>query len=110
MSCHPVYAAPEPNGKAVITQKSCLVADKFVSDTIRMMQGGSSNIEIMSYLDKESSDPKKHPAEYMGAVLAKLNVPSVRVALKKAYKPAAIIQKQSSNCLEAMNTNYVIYE
>lgn len=107
--CHPVMALPVPVKSVKVTTTACQFADAKMVDVIRLMKDGRTNIEVMTYLDRGTPDPDTQPMAYIGVVMVKLNVASVRVALGKAYKEKAIRQTQQDNCLAYTGTTFTIY-
>jgi hypothetical protein len=103
-------ALPEPTINVSLGTTSCTTADRYVAETIHMIQEGRQNLEIMSYLDKETPDPKKQPQAYVGVMIVKLNVGAIRVALSKSFKESTIRQKQISDCVEADGKQYATFE
>lgn len=106
---HPVMAVPTPTQETGISTATCKTADRYIADVIRMVQEGRNNIEIMSWLDSVTPNVKENPQAYLGVVMVKLNVVSVRTALTKAYKPDVIRQKQISDCLAKDGQQLMVY-
>lgn len=106
---YPVVAVPSPTQETVISGTTCQTAGRYIADVIRMVQEGSNNIEIMSWLDSITPNVKENPQAYLGVVMVKLNVVSVRAALAKAYKPDVIRQKQISDCVTKDGTQLMVH-
>lgn len=106
---YPVMAVAPPTQEIGISTTTCSTADRYIADVIRMIQEGRTNIEIMSWLDSVTPDAKEKPHAYLGVVMVKLNVVSVRTALTKAYKPDVIRQKQISDCVAQDGTQLMVY-
>jgi hypothetical protein len=106
---HPVMAVPAPTQETGISTATCQTAGRYIADVIRMIQERRSNFEIMSWLDSVTPNVKENPHAYLGMVMVKLNVVSVRSALSKAYKPDVIRQKQISDCVANEGTQLMVY-
>lgn len=95
--CHPVMAETKPAKIGEIAMATCITADHYVGVVYNMAARGRSTYEIMAYLD-EVTDPSDR--EYLGILMAKVNVTSVQLAVRRAYTESDVVKKNRQICMD----------
>lgn len=109
-TCQPIMALPKPTTTVVANASICKASNETAADVVKFIRDGRSNIEIMSWLDSITPDAQKEPQAYLGVILVKLDVSNLRVAINKAFKDTAILNKQLTNCLETSGQSFSTFE
>lgn len=105
-SCHPVMAKPKEPKTTQVAMATCLVADHYIETIYHMAKQGRDNYEIMLYLDSVS-DPDDR--EYLGIVMAKVNVSLVQMAVRKAYSQKQVVERHKQICIEQIGNEITYY-
>jgi hypothetical protein len=109
VACQPAYSLPQATQKIRLTNNVCSMVSAHVSDTIKLVKDGRTNIEIMSWLDKVTPDPKQNEPGYLAVVMSKLLITDVRNSMAKAFRAETIIKRQKEDCLANLNSTIKVY-
>lgn len=109
ISCNPAAALPETQRTGAVTAEVCSIASSEVADVIKLFKSGKSNVSVMTWLDRQWIDGVTHQDAYLANVMVKLLVPEISVALKKAFRPEAIIKQHKENCKANIGLQFELY-
>lgn len=104
--CHPVAAETKPQVVGEIAMADCLVADHYISTIYKMAKQGRGNYDIMVYLDQITDVDDR---EYIGILMAKLNVASVQTSVLRAYSEKVVVSRHKEICIKQIGNSVTRY-